>query len=69
MEHGAKVNIRNWNGVTALGVAAMSGQEEIVEMLLEAGAEVNTRDNEGNTVILNIITQVSNTKYRVSRKN
>ena len=54
---GASVNIRNWNGVTALGVAALSARDDVVKMLLEAGAEVNSRDNDGNSVLSNIILQ------------
>eukprot|EP00090_Calanus_glacialis_P006389 TRINITY_DN14984_c0_g1_i1.p1 TRINITY_DN14984_c0_g1~~TRINITY_DN14984_c0_g1_i1.p1 ORF type:complete len:379 (+),score=69.40 TRINITY_DN14984_c0_g1_i1:165-1139(+) len=51
----ATPHARNWNGVTALGVAAMASRINIVENLLIAGAEVNSRDNEGNSIIMNCI--------------
>ena len=37
---GASPHGRNWNGVTALGVAAMAGHVHVVKTLLEAGAQV-----------------------------
>ena len=55
IEENATPHARNWNGVTALGVAAMASRMNIVENLLIAGAEVNSRDNEGNSIIMNCI--------------
>ena len=37
---GASPHGRNWNGVTALGVAAMAGHLRVVKALLSAGAQV-----------------------------
>ena len=57
LKYKAAHNIRNWNGVTALGIAAMSNQKDIVKMLVAAGAEVNSRDNDGNSILLNCFNQ------------
>ena len=51
-------HIRNWNGVTALGVAAIGGHVPTVNLLIRVGADVNSRDNEGNSILLNCINQV-----------
>ena len=37
LRHGASVRLRNWNGVTSLGVAALSGNAKIVKTLIDAG--------------------------------
>ena len=37
LRHGASVRLRNWNGVTSLGVAALSGNAKIVKSLIDAG--------------------------------
>jgi len=55
LEEEATPHARNWNGVTALGVAAIGNRRDIVQELLLAGAEVNTRDNEGNSIIMNCV--------------
>ena len=55
IEENATPHARNWNGVTALGVAAMASRMDIVEDLLIDGAEVNSKDNEGNSIIMNCI--------------
>ena len=52
---GTSVYARNWNGVTALGVAAVAGRVEVVARLLEAGAKVDSRDQEGNSVLLQVV--------------
>ena len=79
---GASPHTRNWNGVTALGVAALAGRGGAVASLLQAGgdssddcfetgdssrhntitkyisgANVNSRDNDGNTILLSCISQ------------
>eukprot|EP00092_Neocalanus_flemingeri_P024493 GFUD01026561.1.p1 GENE.GFUD01026561.1~~GFUD01026561.1.p1 ORF type:complete len:899 (-),score=198.15 GFUD01026561.1:15-2711(-) len=55
LEHNATPHARNWNGVTALGVSAMANRINIVQELLIAGAEVNSRDNDGNSIIMNCL--------------
>ena len=58
VDRAASSHIRNWNGVTALGVAAMGGHVPTVNLLIRVGADVNSRDNEGNSILLNCINQV-----------
>lgn len=49
---GALVNSReSRNGATPLMVAAFEGHEDVVRILLEAGADVNAKDAEGNTAL------------------
>jgi ankyrin repeat protein len=43
LAHGANVNFRQGEGVTALHEAAQSGDTDIVRMLLDAGADPNAR--------------------------
>jgi len=45
LRRGASPNSRNWDGdtLTALMVAAMNGDEEIVKLLLENGAKINVK--------------------------
>jgi len=57
VDRAASSHIRNWNGVTALGVAAMGGHVPTVNLLIRVGADVNSRDNEGNSILLNCINQ------------
>ncbi|KAJ8305425.1 hypothetical protein KUTeg_015970 [Tegillarca granosa] len=40
------------DGQTALMLAASQGRTEMVQMLLECGASVNTQDNEGSTAMM-----------------
>lgn len=43
------VNHQNYAGQTALMMASLFGQEEVVELLMEHGADPDIRDNRGNT--------------------
>lgn len=43
------LDIPNKLGETALMLAASSGKKEIIKSLLESGANINLRDNKGNT--------------------
>ena len=43
-EHSELVNERDETGATALHYAAFDGLREIVELLLDRGAEINSRD-------------------------
>lgn len=44
LKKGAQVNAADENGLTPLYVAAISGHEAVVRLLIEKGAEVDTRD-------------------------
>ncbi|MDP6527136.1 MAG: ankyrin repeat domain-containing protein, partial [Kiritimatiellia bacterium] len=47
---GANVNVkRAWYGRTPLHIATWSGQEQIVQLLIEKGASVNAKDKGGWT--------------------
>jgi 26S proteasome non-ATPase regulatory subunit 10 len=49
LERGAKVNVRNDEGRTALHWAAEEGQEEVVGILVEFGGDINARNMFGFT--------------------
>ena len=59
------VNAKNKYGETALILASTDGSEDIVKMLLEAGANVNVEDNVGNTVLLIAIDRGHKTVIKV----
>ena len=44
IKHGANVNAKNKNRVTALMTAAQEGHKEILELLIDSGADVNEKD-------------------------
>jgi ankyrin repeat protein len=46
---GADVNAKEGVGATPLPAAAFEGHKEIVELLIEKGADVNTKGSEGRT--------------------
>jgi ankyrin repeat protein len=48
---GAKLDLKNKDGNTALLSAAFLGQPEIVKALLEKGADVNAKNNDGSTAL------------------
>ncbi|KAE9355400.1 hypothetical protein PR003_g2863 [Phytophthora rubi] len=49
LRFGAPVNAKNTAGVTALSCAAASGNLKACEILLDHGASLNSKDNEGRT--------------------
>src|SRR5262249_49988058 len=52
LEAGAQVNAKSANGWTALMAAATYGSAEVVQLLIDAGADVKARDNENGYTIL-----------------
>jgi len=49
---GAKVDIRNAEGRTALQAAALGGQAETLRLLLEKGADLNAKDRSDQTALM-----------------
>lgn len=52
LDAGAKVNVHNFQGRTALITAASMGHHEIAVMLLEHGAEINATNDKGSTALM-----------------
>lgn len=50
LDSGIDVNFRDIDNRTALHVAACQGYSDVVSLLLERGAEVDTKDRWGSTV-------------------
>jgi ankyrin repeat protein len=51
LEHGADVNAKNSMGLTALTGAANRGSDDIFELLVQKGARLDVKDNEGRTLM------------------
>ncbi|MGB6063731.1 MAG: ankyrin repeat domain-containing protein [Desulfomonilaceae bacterium] len=52
LEHGADIGgVETASGSTALSLAALTGQAEVAELLLEAGADIDARDFDGRTAL------------------
>ena len=45
------MNIATLSGKTPLMLAAFTGYADIVQLLINAGAEIHARDREGNTAL------------------
>ena len=46
------MNAKNRLGITALMRAAQNGQRDIVKALIEAKADVNAKNNDGDTALI-----------------
>ena len=62
----ADLNASDYNGKTALHVAASSGQHALIEWLLERGASVHARDNANETPLLAAVKSGQTDIIRVS---
>lgn len=49
LKNGANVNAQSVNQITALGYAAWNGNKDVILVLLDAGADVNIKNNKGQT--------------------
>lgn len=56
LDAGVNVDLRNGDGMTAIMLAAMSGQDEVVGMLLTKGADVNGVKNDGFGLVSSALT-------------
>lgn len=52
LDHGAKLDVRSLENMTALHFAAKNGHENIVKFLLEQGVGINDKSNSGATPLL-----------------
>ncbi|MEO7539207.1 MAG: ankyrin repeat domain-containing protein, partial [Pyrinomonadaceae bacterium] len=53
IRHGAKINLADKEGNTALTLAADNGlKSEIVKALINAGAEINVKNGEGRSALM-----------------
>lgn len=55
LEKGVELNLADYDKRTALHLASSEGRSEIVVLLLERGADVNSLDRWGRTVCYNSI--------------
>lgn len=51
LDAGASVNQRNQNGITPLMIASWEGRTDLIQPLLDLGADVNAKTNDGKTVL------------------
>jgi ankyrin repeat protein len=66
------VNNSDVEGRTALMLGTYEGEIEIIKLLVEAGADVNARDNKGKTVLMYAIEgyagdEAENIKYLIEK--
>ena len=52
LKEGVDVNVRDWDGLTALIPAASSGNLEICKLLVKGGIDVNAKDKDGITALM-----------------
>ena len=51
LRHGAKVNVQDKHGHTALGIAVLNGFTGIVDLLLQKNADINVKNEVSLSVI------------------
>ncbi|KAI9853716.1 MAG: hypothetical protein M1813_001832 [Trichoglossum hirsutum] len=51
LEKGADLNVKTYDGRTALHLAAEKGHETVVQLLLEKGGAVNAKTYDGQTAL------------------
>lgn len=66
LDKGAQINQKVFNGMTALHIASRFNLLEIVEMLMERGADMNVFDDNGKTPLTG--TSFNNTLYFMVKK-
>lgn len=54
LNDGVDVNLVDYDGRTALHLAASEGKTDVIELLVSAGAEINPMDRWGNTVRIKV---------------
>jgi ankyrin repeat protein len=57
LKHGAKINLQNGQGQTALHKASLCGDTDIISIILNHGADVDAQDNDGSTPLHLIISE------------
>jgi ankyrin repeat protein len=55
LDNGANIDLKDARGDTPLSLAAVAGQPDIVEILLEYGASTDVRNREGRTPLQAVI--------------
>ena len=66
LKYNATVHFRNWNGITAFAMAMLAGDKtkmKLYDLLLEAGSEIDTEDNDGMTP-LSLYSTVSHISFK-----
>ena len=61
VEYGASLEARSSRSFTALFTAAICGHLETVEILLNAGANINSKDSYGATAAMAIVEEIDKT--------
>jgi thioredoxin-related protein len=51
IQAGADVNVRNAGGIPVIMIAAGKGRQDLVELLISAGARLDYKDYQGNTIL------------------
>ncbi len=68
LEYGVDVNVRDQRGMTPLHNASFLGNRQMVEFLLQRGAEVNAVNNDGETALTCVLGRLAETWAMDSEK-